>query len=191
MSVETIAKLCPVLRLQLLEPERHPYLYKCLYGILMLLPQSAAFAALKNRLNAVSAIGYLHIPSSAKTAPATSAAPAFDRSNRLKSREDGPVKWSELLEKFRHAQDKARRQSSRFEYENESRNGTNAASSVGGRKLLAPAELGARTARSVPADPARLPLVPGGAAPPSKPEHKSRFSASQFGKLAGKGRSKK
>lgn len=27
----------------------------------MLLPQSSAFAALKNRLNAVSSIGYLHI----------------------------------------------------------------------------------------------------------------------------------
>ena len=50
------------LRLQLLEPEKYPYLYKCLYGLLMLLPQSSAFAALKNRLNSVSAIGYLHIP---------------------------------------------------------------------------------------------------------------------------------
>ncbi|KAI7103568.1 ARM repeat-containing protein, partial [Hortaea werneckii] len=49
------------LRMQLLEPERFPYLYKCLYGLLMLLPQSSAFAALKNRLNSVSAIGYLHI----------------------------------------------------------------------------------------------------------------------------------
>lgn len=49
------------LRLQLLEPERYPYLYKCLYGLLMLLPQSSAFAALKNRLNSVSSIGYLHI----------------------------------------------------------------------------------------------------------------------------------
>ena len=49
------------LRLQLLEPEKHPHLYKCLYGVLMLLPQSSAFAALKNRLNSVSAIGYLHI----------------------------------------------------------------------------------------------------------------------------------
>ncbi|KAF3061271.1 Protein VAC14 like protein [Daldinia childiae] len=49
------------LRLQLLEPEKYPYLYKCLYGILMLLPQSSAFAALKNRLNSVSAIGYLQI----------------------------------------------------------------------------------------------------------------------------------
>lgn len=49
------------LRLQLLEPEKYPYLYKCMYGILMLLPQSSAFAALKNRLNSVSAIGYLHV----------------------------------------------------------------------------------------------------------------------------------
>ncbi|EDU41721.1 hypothetical protein PTRG_02283 [Pyrenophora tritici-repentis Pt-1C-BFP] len=49
------------LRMQLLEPERYPYLYKCMYGLLMLLPQSSAFAALKNRLNSVSAIGYLHI----------------------------------------------------------------------------------------------------------------------------------
>ncbi|AEO67728.1 uncharacterized protein THITE_2116687 [Thermothielavioides terrestris NRRL 8126] len=49
------------LRLQLLEPERYPHLYKCLYGLLMLLPQSSAFAALKNRLNSVSSIGYLHI----------------------------------------------------------------------------------------------------------------------------------
>jgi vacuole morphology and inheritance protein 14 len=50
------------LRLQLLEPEKYPYLYKCLYGLLMLLPQSSAFAALKNRLNSVSAIGLLHTP---------------------------------------------------------------------------------------------------------------------------------
>lgn len=50
----------PDLRLQLLEPERYPYLYKCLYGVLMLLPQSSAFAALKNRLNSVSNIALLH-----------------------------------------------------------------------------------------------------------------------------------
>lgn len=50
------------LRLQLLEPEKYPYLYKCLYGILMLLPQSSAFATLRNRLNSVSSIGYIHVP---------------------------------------------------------------------------------------------------------------------------------
>lgn len=55
------------LRLQLLEPEKHPYLHKALYGILMLLPQSTAFVTLRNRLNSVSALGYLHIVP--KTAP--------------------------------------------------------------------------------------------------------------------------
>lgn len=49
------------LRLQLLEPEKYPYLFKCLYGLLMLLPQSSAFVSLRNRLNAVSSMGYLHI----------------------------------------------------------------------------------------------------------------------------------
>ncbi|ROV89324.1 hypothetical protein VMCG_09635 [Cytospora schulzeri] len=80
------------LRLQLLEPEKYPHLYKCLYGLLMLLPQSSAFAALKNRLNSVSSIGYLHI------AP-----------RPLKGREEGIIRWGELLEKFRSVQERARR----------------------------------------------------------------------------------
>ncbi|KAF2661821.1 ARM repeat-containing protein [Lophiostoma macrostomum CBS 122681] len=116
------------LRIQLLEPEKYPHLYKCLYGLLMLLPQSSAFAALKNRLNSVSAIGYLHIAprtyvpssnfnhlrqkssetgsSSSQQGPAVS---SFERPNRLKAREDGGVKWVELLEKFKTTQEKARR----------------------------------------------------------------------------------
>lgn len=49
------------LRLQLLEPEKYPYLFKCLYGLLMLLPQSSAFVSLRNRLNAVNSSGFLHI----------------------------------------------------------------------------------------------------------------------------------
>ncbi|KAB8345835.1 hypothetical protein FH972_022890 [Carpinus fangiana] len=190
------------LRLQLLEPERYPYLYKCLYGILMLLPQSAAFAALKNRLNSVSAIGYLHIPSSTRNPPTTPVAPAFDRSNRLKSREDGPVKWSELLEKFRNVQDKARRVHGRSHIHSgdEDRGGpshalTSAAhNAVGARKLPNPNDIGAgaRNARLTPTDQTKL-LGPGAASAP-KPEagHKSRFSASHLGKtFSGKGRSKK
>jgi len=98
------------LRLQLLEPEKYPFLYKCLYGLLMLLPQSSAFAALKNRLNSVSSIGFLHI---ATPRPPTSAAPSsgYDRPSRLgvKGREEGTIKWDQLLEKFRSVQDKARR----------------------------------------------------------------------------------
>ncbi|KAH7245890.1 vacuolar protein 14 C-terminal Fig4p binding-domain-containing protein [Fusarium tricinctum] len=96
------------LRLQLLEPEKYPFLYKCMYGILMLLPQSSAFAALKNRLNSVSAIGYLHVAprTTSTSAPSSS---NFDRPNRLKSREDGNIRWVELLEKFRSVQERARR----------------------------------------------------------------------------------
>lgn len=40
------------------------------------------------------------------------AAPAssnYDRPNRLKGREDGAIRWVELLEKFRSVQDRARR----------------------------------------------------------------------------------
>jgi len=47
------------LRLQLLEPERYPNLFKCLYGLLMLLPQSSAFESLKNRLNTVASFALI------------------------------------------------------------------------------------------------------------------------------------
>lgn len=95
------------LRLQLLEPEKYPHLYKCLYGLLMLLPQSSAFAALKNRLNSVSAIGFLHI--APRTTPSTAGPSSFDRSSRLKGRDEGGIRWNELLEKFRSVQERARR----------------------------------------------------------------------------------
>ncbi|OKL61439.1 hypothetical protein UA08_03822 [Talaromyces atroroseus] len=93
------------LRLQLLEPDRYPYLYKCLYGVLMLLPQSSAFAALKNRLNSVSNIGLLQ-------GPRPPAAGSYERStagSRLKTREDSSVRWVELLDKFKNVQEKAKR----------------------------------------------------------------------------------
>jgi vacuole morphology and inheritance protein 14 len=82
------------LRLQLLEPEKYPFLYKVLYGILMLLPQSSAFNILRNRLNAVSAIGYIHLPSSRLT---PSQAQKYGR-----TRDD--VNWVDLLDKFRSVQ---------------------------------------------------------------------------------------
>ncbi|KAI9252337.1 vacuolar protein 14 C-terminal Fig4p binding-domain-containing protein [Phascolomyces articulosus] len=49
------------LRLQLLEPDKYPYLFKCLYGIFMLLPQSSAFSTLRSRLNSASSLGFLHV----------------------------------------------------------------------------------------------------------------------------------
>ncbi|CAG8214876.1 unnamed protein product [Penicillium nalgiovense] len=95
------------LRLQLLEPEKYPFLYKCLYGVLMLLPQSSAFAALKNRLNSVSNIGFLH----GGPRSTTQTAPPFDRSTgtRLKSRDENSIRWVELLDKFKSVQERARR----------------------------------------------------------------------------------
>ncbi|OQE13382.1 hypothetical protein PENFLA_c049G04248 [Penicillium flavigenum] len=95
------------LRLQLLEPEKYPFLYKCLYGVLMLLPQSSAFAALKNRLNSVSNIGFLH----GGPRSTTQTAPPFDRSTgtRLKPRDENSIRWVELLDKFKSVQERARR----------------------------------------------------------------------------------
>ncbi|KAJ2336887.1 hypothetical protein GGH91_005179, partial [Coemansia sp. RSA 2671] len=45
------------LRLQLLDPARHPELVRTLYGLLMLLPQSSAFAILRNRLSTIAMPG--------------------------------------------------------------------------------------------------------------------------------------
>lgn len=91
------------IRLQLLEPDRYPYLFKCLYGLLMLLPQSTAFVSLRNRLNAVNSAGFLHI------APKPTIGPISSRSKI--GRDD--IKWQELLLHFRSVQarhEKARRQ---------------------------------------------------------------------------------
>jgi hypothetical protein len=51
------------LRLQLLEPDKYPYLPKCLYGLLMILPQSSAFVSLRARLSVVHSSGYVPTPS--------------------------------------------------------------------------------------------------------------------------------
>ncbi|KAG5350482.1 hypothetical protein C0989_010837 [Termitomyces sp. Mn162] len=91
------------IRLQLLEPERYPHLFKCLYGLLMLLPQSSAFISLRNRLNAVNSAGFLHI------APKPAPGPLSTRSKL--AREE--IKWQDLLLHFRTVQakhEKARRQ---------------------------------------------------------------------------------
>ncbi|KAG6885611.1 hypothetical protein C0993_012358 [Termitomyces sp. T159_Od127] len=93
------------IRLQLLEPERYPHLFKCLYGLLMLLPQSSAFISLRNRLNAVNSAGFLHIAPKPKRAPG----PLSTRSKLARDE----IKWQDLLLHFRTVQakhEKARRQ---------------------------------------------------------------------------------
>jgi len=91
------------IRLQLLEPEKYPHLYKCLYGILMLLPQSSAFLSLRNRLNAVNSAGFLHI--------APKSTPNVLQTRSRIGRDE--IKWQELLTHFRSVQlrhEKGRRQ---------------------------------------------------------------------------------
>uniref|UniRef100_A0A7S0EZA4 Vacuolar protein 14 C-terminal Fig4-binding domain-containing protein n=1 Tax=Hanusia phi TaxID=3032 RepID=A0A7S0EZA4_9CRYP len=47
------------MRMELLEPAKHPYLIKTMFGILMLLPQSEAFDILRKRLKSVPALAML------------------------------------------------------------------------------------------------------------------------------------
>ncbi|KAG0371391.1 hypothetical protein BGZ54_000018 [Gamsiella multidivaricata] len=81
------------LRLQLLEPERYPHLFKCLYGLLMLLPQSTAFATLRNRLTSVSSMGFIHlvpkIPSSGAQAGMSTSNSISGLSNSSRSKAGG------------------------------------------------------------------------------------------------------
>ncbi|KAF9967729.1 hypothetical protein BGZ70_008477 [Mortierella alpina] len=117
------------LRLQLLEPERYPHLFKCLYGLLMLLPQSTAFATLRNRLTSVSSMGFIHlIPKTSSSGPsgatpASTSVSALTSSSRSKGagsyggshlnhHTEGP-KFPELLSHFRTTQgrhERSRRQ---------------------------------------------------------------------------------
>jgi vacuole morphology and inheritance protein 14 len=48
------------LRLHLLDPQKYPYLIKSLYGILMVLPQSASYQKLNNRLSCVSSLSNIN-----------------------------------------------------------------------------------------------------------------------------------
>ncbi|KAF1802558.1 vacuolar protein 14 C-terminal Fig4p binding-domain-containing protein [Mucor lusitanicus] len=107
------------LRLQLLEPEKYPYLFKCLYGILMLLPQSSAFSTLRNRLSSVSSLGFLHVlpkatPATSSTATSTSTDRKGSKSSSTKVEEINTIKYSDLLTHFKSVQsrhEKQRRQS--------------------------------------------------------------------------------
>ncbi|BGP22048.1 vacuole-associated enzyme activator complex component Vac14 [Rhodotorula toruloides] len=110
------------LRLQLLEPERYPYLLKAMYGLLMLLPQSSAFATLRNRLSAVSSLGFLQtvprapvmspsairasggLPSSASAAAGPVSSLARGARTETATPDPPSVRWNELLAHFRQVQ---------------------------------------------------------------------------------------
>ncbi|CAH7682821.1 vacuolar protein 14 C-terminal Fig4p binding-domain-containing protein, partial [Phakopsora pachyrhizi] len=98
------------LRLQLLEPDKYPYLYKALYGILMLLPQSSAFATLRNRLGAVSNLGASHshiLPrtiNSNVNSTSTLINPRGVKSASLKTSDSDSINWNSLLVHFKSVQ---------------------------------------------------------------------------------------
>ena len=164
----------------------------------MLLPQSSAFAALKNRLNSVSAIGYLHVPvrpyvsshmrqKSTETKfgpsqPQTPSGTGFERPNRLKPREEGGIKWNELLDKFRSVQEKARR-ASRHQGQlagSKMDDGTKASQSKD------------KALPDVPRDPSRPSSALSGQQkqgasmqPPPAPVHKPKSSLGRLGRFAG------
>lgn len=158
----------------------------------MLLPQSSAFAALKNRLNSVSAIGYLHIAprtyvsharqksteakfgSNTQTPIAT-----FDRPNRLKPREEGAIKWAELLEKFKSVQEKARRV---HRLHNQIDDGTPAPVAIEGIKEKALPDVPKQPLRPSSAGSATRGMLP-----PSGPLHKPKSSLGNLGRFAGGG----
>ncbi|RFU31966.1 hypothetical protein B7463_g4358, partial [Scytalidium lignicola] len=165
------------LRLQLLEPEKHPHLYKCLYGLLMLLPQSSAFGALKNRLQSVSAIGYLHI--APRPPPPSAGSSTFDRSSRLKGRDEGGIRWNELLEKFRSVQEKAR---------GARRPGASLDDGFGLGDMRVGDGLDNRSYMTQMPGPAAVSAKDPASTPPpgsQPPVHKSRSGLSKFGRLGG------
>ncbi len=117
------------LRLQLLEPEKYPYLYKCMYGILMLLPQSSAFATLRNRLNSLGSLATLSpiisqasqaqnvvsTASSVQSAVSGMISPQLQRKKSEKAASEQnismipPLKWAELLSYFKTTQNRQER----------------------------------------------------------------------------------
>ncbi len=82
------------LRLQLLDPSRYPDLYKCLYGIMMLLPQSSAFVTLRNRLNSVGNLLLFNV-----------ARPAVEGKQVEPQKEEGlHMDWVDLTRRFKEVQ---------------------------------------------------------------------------------------
>ncbi|EIW73485.1 hypothetical protein TREMEDRAFT_25835 [Tremella mesenterica DSM 1558] len=97
------------LRLQLLEPDKYPFLPKCLYGLLMILPQSSAFVSLRARLSVVYSSGYTS--SQTKAVSGGTFSQAGTTRSKLVGKDE--IKWIELLSHFRAVQnkhEKARRQ---------------------------------------------------------------------------------
>ncbi|KAG2433054.1 hypothetical protein HYH02_012758 [Chlamydomonas schloesseri] len=94
------------LRLQLLEPRKHPSLLRALYGLLMLLPQCNAFRMLNTRLQAVPTLELLQLGASLGPAGPSSSAAVGTR-GLFTAEEPAAATWADfsaLLAVFRAAQ---------------------------------------------------------------------------------------
>jgi vacuole morphology and inheritance protein 14 len=81
--------------------ERNQYLFRALYGLLMILPQSEAFIMLKNRLDCVpSYYNRLSVDPSSK--------PANDDKNGIVLPSSSKIDFKQLLEHFVQIQEKQR-----------------------------------------------------------------------------------
>lgn len=118
-----------------------------------------------------------HCSASASTSGSNS---NYDRPNRLKGREDGNIRWVELLEKFRSVQDRARR-AQRHNVDGE------------GGPLIGLSELRlgdgtadsrAKDGRGLGSGPPAVPQKDAAPAPPAAPAKKSGLGR-QFGRLGG------
>lgn len=97
------------LRLQLIEPEKNMFLYKCLFGILMLLPQSSAFATLRNRLNSVSTLARMSEPTPVIMQEKSTYSGLMSSSKRKsnppsESQITQVLKWTEFMTHFKSLQ---------------------------------------------------------------------------------------
>ncbi|EGE08401.1 vacuole-associated enzyme activator complex component Vac14 [Trichophyton equinum CBS 127.97] len=195
-EVETVTNSVEDLRLQLLEPDKYPYLYKCLYGLLMLLPQSSAFAALKNRLNSVSNIGLLYAGMRPPTLTGSTSTGPYERSGRLKSREESVIRWADLLDKFKSVQERSRRSQRRSQRDLElDRNGiSTSAMATASLPLYEPNSSGIdRTISDIPVGAyARRPGAQGDSLGAQKggSTAKSKTPLGTFGRLSGIGQRK-
>ncbi|KAK6463420.1 vacuolar protein 14 C-terminal Fig4p binding-domain-containing protein [Scheffersomyces coipomensis] len=97
------------LRLQLLEPDKYPYLYKTLYGLLMILPQSSTFNTLKNRLGSVAQVNNTNVlnQTAAPIAPSVATPGATSNTAGATSTQLSMRKKRvyEMLERFSKVQD--------------------------------------------------------------------------------------
>lgn len=89
------------LRMQLLEHDKYPYLYKCLYGILMVLPQSKAFHILDNRLSSVGRLASQTVRNSPYSSSTSSPGGNSSSQCSLHSVTQRRLQYQDLIEYFK------------------------------------------------------------------------------------------